>query len=316
MQLSICILTHSQPELLPKCVAACFAEIARAGITAEVIILDNASVDGSPERVGRLFPGAKVIRNNQSLGFSAANNLGIRRSEGRHVLILNDDAILQEGSLELMLRKLDSNHRIGAVGPRLFNPDGSIQVNFTNKRFPRVRAVLCDLMLFTPLLIHNRSTRVLLTDWKGAAPSGETEHVSGACLLARREALNAVGLFDEGFHFLYEDTDLCYRLKKAGWLIYYVAEANVIHYEGASFRKLLRSERSVARFRALTYYFRKHTGTWNNVLLRLMVAIILLLRLPMLMLYLIFSEGADRLELTDTMKAPFKALRVLLLEWG
>jgi N-acetylglucosaminyl-diphospho-decaprenol L-rhamnosyltransferase len=316
MELSICILTHCQPELLPKCVAACFAEMARAGITGEIIILDNASEDGSPQRVARLFPSVQIIRNDQSLGFSAANNIGIRRSQGRHVLILNDDAMLQAGSLELMLRKLDSNPRIGAVGPNLLNPDSSVQANFTNKRFPRVRAVLCDLMLLTPLLINHRSTRVWLTDWKGAAPGGETDHVSGACLLARREALEAVGLFDEGFHFLYEDTDLCFRLKRAGWLIYYVAEANVIHYEGASFGKLLRSERSVARFRALTYYFRKHAGFWDNVLLRLAAAMVLLLRLPMLMLYLIFSEGADRLELTDTLKAPFKALRVLLLEWN
>jgi GT2 family glycosyltransferase len=124
MKLSICILTHSQPELLPMCVAACFAEIARAGITGEVTILDNASVDGSPERVAKLFPTVRIIRNDRNLGFSAANNMGIRRSQGQYVLILNDDAIFQEDSLWRMLRALESNSRIGAVGPKLINRDG------------------------------------------------------------------------------------------------------------------------------------------------------------------------------------------------
>lgn len=315
MQLSICILTHSQPGLLPQCVAACFAEMERAGITGEVIILDNASVDESPERVAGRFPAVKIIRNDQNLGFSAANNIGIRRSKGRTILILNDDAILQEGSLDLMFRKLESDPRIGAVGPKLLNPDGSVQANFTNKRFPRVRAVLCDLLLITPLLIGNRLTRVLLTDWKGAAPSGETDHVSGACMLARREALEAVDLFDEGFHFTYEDADLCFRLKSAGWRIYYVAEANVIHYQGASFKKLLRSEKSVVHFRAMTHYFRIHASLWRNLLLRPMVAMVLLLRLPMFLLYLTFRGGAGSRELSDALRASFRALHVLLLEW-
>lgn len=313
--LSICILTRNQPELLPKCVASCYSEIARAGVGGEVIILDNASVDGSPARVAQSFPAVQIIRNDRNLGFSAANNIGIRRSKGRAILILNDDAILQEGSLALLFQKLESDPRAGAAGPKLLNADGSVQVNFTNKRFPRVRAVVCDLMLITPALTGNRWTRVLLTDWKGATPSGETDLVSGACLLARREALDAVGPFDEGFQFLFEDTDLCFRLKKGGWRIFYVAEASVIHYQGASFKKLQRSERSVVRFRAMTHYFRKHASLWRSVLLRFLASLALLLRLPLLLLYLVIREGAGPSQLSEALRASFSALRVLLLEW-
>jgi GT2 family glycosyltransferase len=107
MYLSFCILTHNQPELLPLCVASCFDEIKREGITGEVIVIDNASADRYPEKLRETYPQVRIIRNEQNLGFSAGNNIGIRASQGKYVLILNDDAILQPECLNLMLQALD-----------------------------------------------------------------------------------------------------------------------------------------------------------------------------------------------------------------
>lgn len=108
MDLSVCILTRSQPVLLTQCVAACVSEIERARLTAEIIVIDNASADRYPDSLAASTPLVRVIRNEENLGFAAANNKAIRMSSGRDVLILNDDAILQEGSLKLMIEALDS----------------------------------------------------------------------------------------------------------------------------------------------------------------------------------------------------------------
>src|SRR5579885_2303062 len=123
MDLSICILTHNQPELLPLCVASCFDEIKREGITGEVIVIYISYAKRYTEKLRETYPQVRIIRNEQNLGFSAGNNIGIRASQGRYMLILNDDAILQPGSLGLMLRRMESNPKIGAVGPKLLNPD-------------------------------------------------------------------------------------------------------------------------------------------------------------------------------------------------
>src|SRR5215831_6261157 len=114
MDVSICILTHSQPVLLPQCVAACLGEIQRTGVAAEIIIVDNATRDAYPSRLVCVSPIVRVIRNEQNLGFSAANNEAIRASRGRYVLILNDDALLGKGSLQLMFDRLDSSPTVAA----------------------------------------------------------------------------------------------------------------------------------------------------------------------------------------------------------
>ena len=278
MDLSICVLTHSQPELLPKCVASCFSEIEKAGISGEVIVIDNASTDGSPQGVAQRFPRVRILRNEKNLGFSAANNRAIRASTGRYILILNDDAILQEGSLQLLLQKLESDTRIGAVGPRLLNPDGSLQFGFTNRRFPNLRGVFCPLLHMERLLEKNHLTRDWFTLNKDLTHSAEAQQLAGACLLLRRNALESINGFDEGFYFIFEDTDLCYRLIKAGWKNFYVSEADVIHYGSASFNKLSRSEKGPMFYRSLLFFFEKHTSRIRFWTLRLGLALIFSLR--------------------------------------
>jgi GT2 family glycosyltransferase len=281
MDVSIVILTRNQPELLPRCLEACFSEIERAGVAGEVILIDNASTDGTPQHMAIRFPGLRVIRNEENRSFSAGNNQGIRASRGRAILMLNDDAILQPGSVKLMLQALDSGSRVAAVGPKLLNPDGSLQRGYTHRRFPRFRSLACGLLGVNSRLEKRPWTRDLLTHSFDPNHGGPSEHLAGACLLVRRSAFDEVGLLDEAYWFWMEDVDFCYRLKQKGLQAVYVPGAEVIHCGSASLSKLLSSDRRMLSIRALMYYTRRHKSFAAYVLLKFIVGCVLLVCTPL-----------------------------------
>jgi len=312
MDLSICILTRSQPDLLPRCVASCVAEIEREGIAAEIILIDNASSDGSPQKVANRFPLVRLVRNEENLGFSVANNIGIRMSRGKYVLILNDDTEFRPGALSLLLGVMDADLRIAAVGPKLLNPDGSLQWGNAQKRLPRLRGMVTEILNLDVVLEKFALTRDLLTNRRDKNRGGDAEQIDGACLLARREALDAVGLFDEGFYFLFEDSDLCFRLRKAGWRLLYSPEAQVTHYGGSSFKIVPRSRKNAMYFEGLIRYFKKHSGPGRFLLFRLTLAVTLCLRIP-LAAFLSWSPlRRVRQDWKGTVPTYSKILRILL----
>lgn len=310
MDLSICILTHHQPELLPRCVEHSLAEMDRAGLHGEVIIIDNASFDGSPQAASGRFRGVRVLRNEENLGFSAANNNAIRISTGRHVLILNDDAILERDSLCLMIEQLESDPCIAAVGPKLLNPDGSLQRGFTNRSFPHLRGVLSQILLLEEFLERRSWTR-WLTMSRDPELGGDTEHLAGACLLVRRAALDSVGGFDEAFHYWFEDTDLCQRLKEAGWRLVYDPRAHVTHYGSASLSRLALSDRNAIYFDSLKRYFRKHSSSWHYQLVRFGVVSAVLTRATGAVLYSL-CRGASVRERGESMRRSLRIVRSIL----
>jgi len=316
MDLSICILTHDQPDLLPRCVASCLAEVQRERIASEIIIIDNASTDGSPQKAASLSPLVRVIRNEENLGFSKANNIGIRASGGKYVLILNDDTEFRPGALGLLIATLDANPRLGGVGPKFLNPDGSFQRGNAPKRFPRLRGIVSELLNLDFVFEKFPLTRDMVTNRRDENRGGEAEQIDCACLLARREALEAVGLFDEEFYFLFEDTDLCYRLEQAGWKLWYVPEARITHYGGASFKKVMRSERAGMHFEGLTRFFRKHSSPGRFLLFRLTLAGTLCLRMPLAVLLSLSPVGRIRRKWKGTVPVYSKILRSLLFVRG
>jgi GT2 family glycosyltransferase len=312
MDLSICVLTHCQPDLLRRCVASCFAEIERSRVTGEVIIIDNASIDGSPQQVATIFPEVRILRNEENLGFGEANNRAIRSSQGRFVLILNDDALLQEGSLELLMHGMDSDARVGAVGPTLLNPDGSPQTGFMYKRFPHLRGVACELLGLDRFLRKNRWTREWFTLWDDPDQGAEPDQVVGACLLARRSALDEVGLFDEGYFYVLEDTDLCYRLRQAGWRILCVQNARVIHFGSASYSQWTRYDQRANYFRSLAYFLRKHWSPFKYLLARLTLALVVVVRAPAGFLLEIVRRGSTYEAASQKVRADLSLLRTVL----
>lgn len=314
MDISVIILTRNQPELLPRAVESCLREIAAEALAGEVILIDNASVDGAPQRVAAQFPGVRLIRNPENRSFSAGNNQGIRAASGRAVLMLNDDAILQPGSLGIMLRALDSDPAVGVVGPKLLNPDGSLQRGYTHRRFPRFRSLACGLLGLNPWLEQRAWTRDLFTHSFDPERSGESEHLAAACLLARRAALDSAGLFDEAYFYWMEDVDLCYRLKQKGWKIVYRADARVVHYGSASLAQLLSADRRMISIRALLYYYKRHKSLLSYAFLKLIVACVLLAHGPLDVFAAMRRHGSKPGEWALAARASFRDLRAVL--WG
>ena len=263
-RVSIVIVSFNSREHILRCLAAVERE---AGLPHEVLVVDNASADGTPEAVRQAAPNARVIANDHNLGFARANNQALARAQGAFVLLLNPDCELRPGALEALLGSLDAHPQVAAVGPLTRNSDGTPQVSFgpdltlANEWRQRrlvngVRARQAASLAAAEALV----TREQRPDW-----------ISAACLLTRIEALRALGGFDEGFFLYEEDADLCLRLRKAGWQILHYPGARVVHHLGGS----MSSAPSLARLayqRSHLRYYAKHNGWLQRLGLRAVLA--------------------------------------------
>ena len=245
--LSVSLVNTNSRELLLGCLESL------RGTDAEIVVLDNASEDGSASAVRDVFPEAYVIAQQFRAGFGANHNTVIRGTSGRYVYVLNEDTTADDWAFDRIVAYLDAHPRVAALGPRLVYPDGRQQDSAW--RFP------------TPLV----STLGLLTVGKvGVKQShGTTPHpvdwVMGAALVLRREALDEVGLFDEEFFLYSEEVDLQFRLRHAGWEVHYFPEATVVHHE-SQFSAEIPERRINEMWRSRHRYWRKHhSGTGARV---------------------------------------------------
>jgi hypothetical protein len=224
---SVVVVSYNTRERLLACLGALET---RLSLPHEVIVVDNASSDGSAGAARARFPAAIVIENAENVGFSRANNQGLRRGQGAYALILNSDAEVGAGSVEALAAVLDARAEVGIVGPRTRFADGRIQVSFgpmlALRAEWRQRRLVQGVRRGDPEAL--RQAEAL------AATEHEPAWVSGSCLLARRQAIEGVGLFDEGFFLYEEDVDLCVRVRAAGWRIVFTPAAEVVHHLGSS----------------------------------------------------------------------------------
>jgi GT2 family glycosyltransferase len=235
-------------------------------VPVEIVVVDNASSDGSAAAVRAAFPDARVLENEQNVGFSRANNRGVRETSAAYVLILNSDAELRPGCLETLCALLDRRAELGAVGPRTLGADGSIQLSFGPALTPLAERRQRRLVKG----VRARSPAALREVERLASREHEPDWLSASCLLARRAALEAVGGFDEGFFLYEEDVDLCLRLRRAGWRLLFTPSAEVVHQLGRSMEKapaLARLEYDRSHLR----YYRKHNGRSWTLALRLAI---------------------------------------------
>jgi GT2 family glycosyltransferase len=231
VDLSIAIVSFNTRRLLLECLASIANGI---GPRHEVLVVDNASVDGSAGAVRRAFPTVKVIELDRNAGFAGANNLAIRRSSGRCVLLLNSDTVVLEDALDRLVHFLDAHPGCGVVAPRLLNSDLTDQG--TARTFPTPAAALFGRRSFLSRAFpKNPWTRhyLLGREHEGVAPF-QVDWVSGACLMVRRSAIDRAGLLDEGYFMHWEDADWCRRIKRAGYEVWCVPAARVVHHEGKS----------------------------------------------------------------------------------
>jgi GT2 family glycosyltransferase len=240
---------------------------AHPSLPLELVVVDNASTDGSADAVRARHPEALVIANAENAGFARACNQGWRASRAPLVLFLNPDAEVAPGAVETLVRLLESRPAVGAAGPRTRGSDGTIQVSTGSDLAPL--AELRQRRLVRG--VARREAHALAQAEALHAREHEPAWVSGSCLVARRTAIEAVGGFDERFFLYEEDADLCRRLREAGWRIVFTPEAEVRHHLGRSMSKAPRRAR-LEYHRSHRLYYRKHNGPLSRAALRILLA--------------------------------------------
>ena len=280
VDLSVVIVSWNVRELLRRCLQSVVyspqsSVLSRTqdddqGLRTEIIVVDNASSDGSVEMLRAEFPNVRLIANERNLGFTRGNNQGLALSRGRYVLFLNPDTEVVGDALATMVHYMDDHPDVGALGPLLRYPDGSVQSS--RRRFPTLGTALFESTLLELWWPGNPwARRYRMADWPDDVEQ-EVDWVVGACLLARREVLDQVGGFDEGFFMYSEEMDLCRRIKAAGWRVVYLPSAQVIHHEGKSSEQVVPA-RHIHFQTSKVRYFRKYHGSWAAEVLRLFLLI-------------------------------------------
>ena len=211
MDLSIIIVSFNVKKLLRECLKSLPALV-------EVVVVDNASVDGSARMVAKEFPKCKLIKNKENLGFAKATNQGIKEVKRKDILLLNPDTVVKPGALKKLVNFAQTHPLVGVLGGKLLDPDGKTQGSCYY--LPRIKSVL-----------QGKSTEKYAP--RGQDPV-EVEAVTGAVFFIPNQVIKKVGLFDERYFMYFEDLDYCRRVREAGLKVYYLPQAEFIHYHGAS----------------------------------------------------------------------------------
>jgi len=279
MDLSLILVAYRSREPLLACLRALRTDAGATGIRTETVVVDNDSRDGTTEALAAEFPEARVIANPENVGYARAVNQGLAATGAPFALVLNPDCEVHAGALRVLLDHAAARPRAAITGPRIVNPDGSLE--YSARSFPDPLTFLFNrYSLLTRLFPGNRfSRRYLLTDWDHAT-AREVDWVSGACMLARRAAIAQAGAMDEAFFMFNEDVDWCRRMWQAGWTVTYEPAAVVTHHVGAS-RSRVAARVIWSRHLGMIHYFHKHHPT--HPLLALPADALVLLRAALML---------------------------------
>jgi len=260
---SIVIVSFNTRDVLRDCLHSAYREL--GSLRVQIIVVDNASTDGSCSMVEHEFPGVLLIRSKVNLGFGPANNLGFQSAGGRYIVLLNSDAFLSEGSLQRSVAHMDATPRAGLGGGRLIGRDGSWQPSA--RMFP---TVFGDLLILSGLAARFPRSRFFGRadrTWASPMEAAVVDWVPGAYSIIRAEALRSVGSFDPRFFLYYEEVDLCKRIKNEGYSIWYWPDIAIVHIGGESSRQVRALQLSQTgaqltlwRMRSMLLYYRKHHG--------------------------------------------------------
>lgn len=229
MKLSVVIVNWNTRLLLVQCLKSVYQSPLEGGL--EVFVVDNASSDDSVATVRAEFPQVKLVENRENLGFARANNQVIPSCQGEYILLLNSDTVVPVGALGAMTAFFEAHAAVGAAGPKLVNPDGSFQASFA--RFPSFSS---ELLLVTGLARLVIGPYAPSPSPQPGEPPQAVDWVAGAALMARRAAIDQVGLLNEGYFFYSEETEWCWRLWKNGWEVWYLPQVEIVHLGGGSSR--------------------------------------------------------------------------------
>lgn len=251
--LSICIVNWNTRDLLRDCLRS--IRQTAAELDPEVIVVDNASADGSAEMVREEFPEVQLIANEENLFYARGNNQALERATGQLKLLLNSDIIVLEGALQELLAAAERHPKAGGIAPKLVHPDGSLQLSC--RTFPDPPVVLYETVRLHRLFPRSRRFGAYRMDWWGYDDERPVDQPAASALLLRSAALEEVGLLDEAFPIFFNDVDLCRRLWDAGWEVWFTPAASMIHYQGASTSQV-RPAMITESHRSLLRYYEKH----------------------------------------------------------
>jgi GT2 family glycosyltransferase len=259
MDLSVIIVNWNTKNLLCQCLDS-LNQVAKK-VEMEIFVVDNGSMDGSGEVVRKRFPGVKLVENQMNLGFAKANNQALRLSKEKYVLLLNPDTQIKRGAIEEMILFMNAHPEVGVVGGQLLNSDGSKQNSIAN--FPSLATELLNKSLLRWLFPENFPGKE-----KSYLGPIEVDSVIGACMMVKREAMEQVGLLDEDYFLFLEETDWCCRMKKAGWKIYHVPQAEIFHFQGRS-AETKKERAKIEYYRSRYHFFRRNRGRFQWTILHI-----------------------------------------------
>jgi len=259
IDLSICIVGDNHRSFLEPCLKSIYDQ--RHNIKYEVFVVDNNSSDGSAEFVESYFQEAYIIKNTKKFGFAKNNNQAILKSKGRYILLLNPDTIVLPNALERMVTFMDSCQEAGACGPKLLNPNGSLQ--YSCRTIPKFHTILIRRTPLRRIFSDQKFNKeFFMIDWDHNSIKN-VDWVLGACLLVRKEVIKKVGLLDENYPLYVEDADWCYRIRKAGWKIYYYPDAEVVHHLLQETYKKFFTKKTLLHYKGYFRFLKKH---WKSLL--------------------------------------------------
>ncbi len=260
LDLTVVVVSWNTRDLLDRSLETLKEDLEQSSnLETEVYVVDNDSKDGSAAMVAEKHGWATLIANDDNLGFAKANNQVLRQAKGRYILLLNPDTEVEKSALKTLIEFLETHPKAGIVAPQLLNSDGSIQRSC--RQFPTFTGMLFELIGLSKIFPKGSKTGTTfraykMLDWEHD-DEREVDQPEGACLLLRREVLEEVGLLDEGYFMLFEEVDWCYRIKKAGWQIWFTPKARVMHHYGQSIKQV-KARMILSSHRGLYRFWRKH----------------------------------------------------------
>ncbi|ANY74144.1 glycosyl transferase family 2 [Paenibacillus ihbetae] len=262
MDVSILIVNYNTRQLTLDCLQSVYAS--ETEFTYEVIVIDNDSKDDSVQAIRQEFPLVRLIENTENTGFAIANNQGMAAAQGRYVLLLNSDTVIQRDTLQTMVAFMDRNPITGASGCKIILPDGSLD-KACKRGFPTPSASFYYAFGLSKLFPNEPRFNQYQLGYLDPDQEYPVDCLVGAFMLVRRETIEQVGGLDETFFMYGEDIDWCYRIKQAGWGIHYYPRTTIVHYKGGSARR--RPFKIIYEFhRAMILFHRKHYRKKYNIL--------------------------------------------------
>jgi O-antigen biosynthesis protein len=272
LEVSVIIVNYNVRDFLHQALVS--IQKALKGIRSEIIVVDNASDDGSIEMVHRQFPSVKLISNQVNFGFAKANNIAIKQSRGKYLLLINPDTIVQEDTIRVMLEFMKSHPKAGMAGCRILNPDGSMEPA-CRRSFPTPWVAFTKIFGLSALFPKSKLFGRYNLTYLSTDETYPVEAVSGSFMMVRKETVRQVGGLDEEFFMYGEDLDWCYRILQEGWQIYYVHTTQIIHYKGESTRRSSIDEINTF-YHAMRLFVEKHfrSSSVFSMMLRLAIGIV------------------------------------------